>query len=127
MSTNNNRGNSLVGVLITVVIILVAVLYFSGVLGNKNSNIDTNQSMSKSQKTTTYGQAMDSAKAIECKSNIGQLRQSINMFVQSNEFFPSSLNEVSAPDSMKKCSMTKEPYIYDPQTGRVMCPTHTDF
>jgi len=127
MSINNNRGNSLIGVLISVVIILAAVLYFAGMWGNRSSNVDTNQSMSKSQKTTTYGQAMDSARAIECQSNIGQLRQAINMYIQANEAFPASLNEVSVPDSMKKCSMTKELYIYDLQTGRVMCPTHTDF
>lgn len=121
----NNKGNSLIGILIVTAIIAVGVLYFAGLLGNRK--VDTMKDYSNSQKATVYGQSMDAAKAVECQSNIGQIRQAINMYVQSNGQNPASLQELNLPQSMLVCPVSKKPINYDPQTGRVTCPTHPNF
>ena len=130
----NNKGNSLVGILIVTAIIAVAVLYFAGLLGNKSDNglfgsrkVDTMKDFSNSQKETVYGQSMDAAKAVECQSNIKQIRDAVNMYVQSNGQNPASLQELNLPQSMLVCPVSKSPINYDPQTGRVSCPTHPNF
>ena len=131
----NNKGNSLIGILIVTAIIAVGVLYFAGLLGNGksgnglfgNRKVDTMKDYSNSQKATVYGQSMDAAKAVECQSNIGQIRQAINMYVQSNGQNPASLQELNLPQSMLVCPVSKKPINYDPQTGRVTCPTHPNF
>ena len=82
---------------------------------------------SNSQKNTVYGQSMDAAKAVQCQSNLGQLRSGIGMIIQSEERAPSSLEELRYPSDMQKCPMTKEAYTYDPNTGQVRCPSHPQF
>jgi len=121
----NNKGNSLIGILIVTAIVAVGVLYFAGLLGNRK--VDTMTDFSKSQKETVYGQSMDAAKAVECQSNLGQIRSAISMKVQSGEQYPANLQELSLPESMLFCPVSKKPLNYDPQTGRVTCPTHPNF
>jgi hypothetical protein len=63
------------------------------------------------------------AQGVDCQNNLQQLRSAITMSEQSNEHFPASLNELSAiPRQMFACPVSKQPYLYDPRTGRVGCP-----
>ena len=124
----NKKGSALIGILIVILVIGLLFVYMSGgkgIFGKRD--IDTNQEMSKTQKTTVYGQALDAGKAVECQSNIGQIRNSINMYFQTNEAYPESLEALNLPGSMLKCVVSGEAYVYDPQSGRVYCPTHKDF
>ena len=52
------------------------------------------------------------------------------MAEQTNERFPASLNELNGiPREMLVCPVSKQPYVYDPRTGRVGCiyPPHRGF
>ena len=65
------------------------------------------------------------ARDVECRSNLAQLRQAIEMERQSSENGtpPASLQALrSIPREMLACPVGGEPYVYDPQTGTVHCP-----
>ncbi|MBS1717011.1 MAG: hypothetical protein JSS72_04700 [Armatimonadetes bacterium] len=74
------------------------------------------------QGTTVMGGAMVSAKDEVCKSNLNQLRQIISVARTSSDEPPRDLGEMRAPASIMSCPVGHEPYVYDPQTGRVYCP-----
>jgi len=74
--------------------------------------------------TTTPGMAIEQAKNVECRTNLGQVRQAIMMFKMSNEeAAPSNLDELRLPTESTTCPVGKQPYTYDPQTGQVRCST----
>jgi len=70
------------------------------------------------------------AQGVDCQNNLQQLRSAITMSEQTNERFPASLRELSGiPREMLVCPVSKQPYAYDPRTGRVGClyPAHRGF
>ena len=70
------------------------------------------------------------AQGVDCRNNLQQLRAAITMSENTNERFPASLNELSGiPREMLVCPVSKQPYAYDPRTGRVGClyPAHRGF
>jgi hypothetical protein len=103
----------------------VLVALMMGGLGKQKP--DTMTDYSKSEKQTTYGQAMDAAQAVTCQNNLAQARNAINMYLQSGETPPADIKGLNLPDSCTKCAVSGEPYVYDPQAGRISCPTHTGF
>lgn len=124
----NNRGNSLIGILIVAVLIIGGILFFGYNLFNGQKKPDTMTDYSNSQKKTVYGQSMDAARAVECQNNLGQIRSAINIAVQSEERPPASLKEIQGfPEEMFSCAVSKQAYVYDPQSGAVKCPTHPNF
>lgn len=124
----NNKGFSLIGILIVAVIVIGGIIFFGYNFFNNQEKPDTMTDYSNSQKKTVYGQSMDAAKAVECQSNLGQIRSGINMAVQSGEQPPQSLKELQGyPEEMFSCAVTKQPYVYDPHTGVVKCPSHPNF
>ena len=122
---SGNKGFALIAVI--AVLAVLAGLGFYLFHGTKESKPDTMTDFSNSQKHSVYGQAMDAANAVSCQNNVGQARNSINMYIQSNEAAPASLAEAGVSDSMTKCPVSGEAYTYDSQTGTVKCPTHPDF
>ncbi|MGC8668222.1 MAG: type II secretion system protein [Chthonomonadales bacterium] len=65
------------------------------------------------------------ARDVECRSNLAQLRQAIEMERQSSENGspPPNLQALrSIPRQMLVCPVGGEAYVYDPQTGAVHCP-----
>lgn len=123
----NNKGFSLIGILIITVLVVGGCMYFGYNMFSNQPKPDTMVDYSNSQKKTVYGQSMDAAKAVECQTNLGNIRNGINMFLQSEERSPSSLNDLNYSSSMFMCPMTKELYIYDPQTCAVRCPSHPEY
>lgn len=65
------------------------------------------------------------ARDVECRSNLAQLRQAIEMERQSSENGtpPPNLQALrSIPPQMLVCPVGGEAYVYDAQTGTVHCP-----
>lgn len=132
----NNKGNwSLIGLLLAVVIVMVVAAIYLG--GSKNANFTTvgskNQKLldSKSQKETVVGKAMDTARASDCSEHLRQIRMGIENFKMSgtDDKNPASLKDLNlgVPETYFKCPVSNQPYTYDPATGTVKCPTHTNF
>jgi type II secretory pathway pseudopilin PulG len=69
------------------------------------------------------------AQGVDCRNNLQQIRYAITMAQQSEERFPASLNELKLGQQMQFCPVSKQPYQYDPRTGRVWCayPAHQAF
>ena len=121
------QGFSLIGILIVAALVIGGVIFFGYNFFNKASKPDTMTDYSNSTKKTVYGQSMDAAKAVECQSNLGQIRSGINIAVQGDERPPQSLQELNFPSEMYQCPVSKQPYMYNPQTGQVQCPSHPNF
>ncbi|MBQ0106130.1 MAG: hypothetical protein KBT47_08885, partial [Armatimonadetes bacterium] len=127
MKIIDNRGFSFIGILVVAVLIIGGVLFFGYNWFNKAGKPETMTDYSNSTKNTVYGQSMDAAKAVECQSNLGQIRSSINMSAQGEGQFPATLQDIHFPQEMYSCPMSKQAYLYDPTTGRVQCPSHPEF
>ncbi len=66
----------------------------------------------------------NAALAVQCRNNLQQIRLSIRMARPTGEEpLPASLHDLRLPAEMLFCPVSKQPYWYDPQTGRVQCPT----
>ena len=121
----NRKGASYIGLLVVAAVIAVMCVFMMRGTGKKEP--DTLTDYSHSEKTTTDGKAMDAGKAVSCQNNIAQVKSAISMYMQTNEAAPASLAELNLPGSMTKCAVSGEDYAYDPQNGRVSCPTHPQF
>lgn len=129
----NNRGNwTLVGLLVTFAIIFVAAALFFG----KSGDFTTVKSKSplldsKSKKQTVLGRSMDTAKASDCAERLRQIRLGIQTYKTSgaSEANPPDFKSIGLGVSMDyfQCPVSHQPYTYDPATGTVKCPTHTNF
>jgi len=72
----------------------------------------------------------NAALEVQCRNNLQQVRLSIRMSRPTGEEpLPPSLQEMRLPAEMLYCPVSKQPYWYDPQTGRVQCltPSHEGF
>lgn len=113
------RGNSLVGILAAVAILILATLYFTvgpKFMGGKST------ARADGKGETVIGQSVYRAKDSVCMNYLGQLRQSIA--IQSDPVDgtkPASLEETRLGSEFYKCPVGKEAYQYDPETGKVWC------
>jgi len=101
------------------IICILCVVYFMPT-GGKSTRKD-------GKGTTTVGAAMYQAKDANCLNNMSQIRQLIYVQVQTvaddEPQYPATLDGVNGlPASMKACPIGKEPYEYNPTTGKVKCP-----
>lgn len=67
------------------------------------------------------------AQGVDCQNNLQQIRYALTMAQQTNDRFPASLQELTTSGSgitreMLFCPVSKQAYVYDPNTGRVSCP-----
>lgn len=68
----------------------------------------------------------NAALAVQCRNNLQQVRLAIRMARPTGEeSLPASLQELHLPAEMLYCPVSRQPYWYDPQAGRVQCPTPT--
>ena len=120
---------SLIGLIAAMAIIVIAAaLYFTG--DHSSVSKDSPLLDQSSTKTTVIGKSLDTAKAFECKNQLDQIRKGIDMYRQNTgaDENPASLADIQlgVGASFYKCPVSGLDYIYDPGTGRVGCPTHTD-
>jgi hypothetical protein len=115
------RGASLVGILVSIVIIgvLVALVLKGDIFGLGTPLPERPDKVGK----TIIGRSGARARDVVCQSNIGQLRMAINM-QRDQDNPPQSLADVPGLGAdFKRCPIEPhEPYIYDPASGKVTCP-----
>lgn len=121
------RAFSLIEILVVIVIIalLASVLYVG--FGSRTLPISPQDPGEAGRPdglgTTTIGGAVARAKDEQCRQQISQLRQMIDMQTMSGEAPPASLDQVgSLPATFQRCPIGGESYAYDPSSGRVTCP-----
>lgn len=108
-------GQTLIGTLVVLVIIMLGYLLFLNPRKMKNGTV---KSAPKA--------AMDKATDMECSNYLGQVRQALSMYgsgTDENER-PANLSDLGkSMEQITKCPVGGEPYQYDPTTGKVWC-TH---
>ncbi len=80
--------------------------------------------------TTVLGQARYAAKDDVCRSNLGQLRQAIQVYETTNEDHPpTQMSDTKIGSEFYECPIGHEKYQYDPNTGQVHCvhPGHENY
>ncbi len=130
--TLDQRGSwTLIGLLAAaaIVVILVAVFLSSGrmtTVGRDSELLDP-----ASDKSTVVGQSLDTAKGVACREQINQIRLGIVNYKATStaDSNPPSLKDIGlgVSSSYFQCPMSEQPYIYDPNTATVKCPTHPDY
>lgn len=103
-------GQTLIGLLIVVAILIVMSVYFLG--DRTNSAGEKIPGVAKS--------SIDRSQEVVLNSNLQQINQLIFMYKNDNNGQPpASLQELDIPDSMLINPVDKKPLQYDPKTGRV--------
>lgn len=115
-AVKKQRGFTLISILAAIVIIVIlSAIYFGG--GGYESGREDGQGKSP------LGSAVLKSKDYKCREYIQQVRASIQIMVDIDDYFPQSLDEVNVPASMKKCPIGGEPYILAaPENNFVYCP-----
>ncbi|MCB8932101.1 MAG: type II secretion system GspH family protein [Fimbriimonadaceae bacterium] len=116
-------GFTLVSTMITLVIILGLAVFFLRGTGAGSSRAD---GLGKTVPGAVRAKALDS----ECQNQLSQIRQSMTIFTNMGEDpNPESLAQLKLGSSFERCPVGKEPYVYDPATGKVRCahPGHGGF
>lgn len=116
------RSVGLIGALVAAAIIVGAVVYlFASPPGTATGSQPAPRADGKG--TTVIGRPAFEAKDEVCKSNLGNVRLSIQTKTDPVEnTFPQSIEELGLPQSTVVCPIDKVPYEYDPQTGTARCP-----
>jgi prepilin-type N-terminal cleavage/methylation domain-containing protein len=105
-------GFALIELLVVVAIIAILAVGYVGFRGKgKRGGLET-----------IPGKAIQQAESVECKSNLNQIRQMIQMDAADAEQYPARIDQ-GVTASISKCPVSGQPYPYDPKTGRVWCTT----
>jgi hypothetical protein len=112
-------GNTLAASLITVAIILVLVVLM--IKGPGMFGLQAGSPRPDHKGTTVLGQVRYAAEDTVCQSDLAQLRQSIQIYQQTNDKYPDTLQDTKLGAEFYQCPLGHEPYQYDPQTGQVRC------
>lgn len=81
--------------------------------------------------TASFVFSVRTSKETACKSNLRIIREQLTLYYQDYGEFPPSLQDL-VPDYIEGekclfCPESGEAYDYDPGTGEVACPYHTDY
>lgn len=115
------RGASLVGTLLAVGIMILLAIAFTVGSGALTGKKDNPRPDGKGE--TLVGRSMYRAKDEACRSNLGQVRQAIQIATDPvDNTKPESLAETKLGPDFEKCPVGGEAYAYDPATGEVHCP-----
>ncbi|NIM05032.1 MAG: hypothetical protein GTO55_03530 [Armatimonadetes bacterium] len=114
---------TLVGMLITIVIIGVLAVYLLKGPGAFSKDGEAGPG--------TVVAAKDEAKEVACRANLQQIRMALQMPQMGQEGNPASLEQLLqvTPGLQLKCPVGGEPYDYDSATGSARCvhPGHERF
>lgn len=110
------RGFSLIEILVVMAILcILAAVFLPRYLGGKDAVTGKKIAAPKER-----------AKAVASVSYLGQIDQAIQMYkMENDDRFPASLAELKkygVTDEMLLDPNSRQPYGYDPQTGRVIAP-----
>ncbi|UCH33270.1 MAG: hypothetical protein JSV65_11885 [Armatimonadota bacterium] len=111
---------TLIELLVVTVIILIVIYMLYG-RPTAPSGAGTEVDDLATQARTRPGAALEQARAVECQQNLRGLRQEIAAYRMDAEQPPGSLAEIRG--GAKACSVSGNPYAYDPATGTVRCTT----
>ena len=113
-------GKSLIGLLVAVVIVILASLAF---ITGKGPGMAAAPERPDGKGETLIGKTVYAAKDDVCRTNLAQLRQSIEINTDQVEGTkPEKIQDTRLGESYYSCPVGKEPYVYDPATGKVRCP-----
>jgi hypothetical protein len=125
------RGFSAISLVLSAAVMLVLMFLFLKGMPGMWGNSKEIQELNGTGKSIPMA-AMDKAKGVQCESNLRQIRLALQMAMQEGARPPASLADLShegvAPE-MLYCPVDKQPYSYDPSTGKVWCtaPGHDNF
>jgi hypothetical protein len=117
------------GVMIAMAVVALAVVFFVtggfGMMGGKKE--EREDGLGK----TVVGRARYAAEDSACRTQLGQVRQLVEMATDPvDETPPAALSVVSGlPSGYDRCPIDKQNYEYDAATGDVTCPHegHEDY
>lgn len=109
----------LIGVMVSMVILagLLLVWLYYGTGGNPSGSSGSAPPVSR------VGEVKQSAHSVECRNNVSQIRQAIQMRTTTEESPPPDLNGLGLPQAMLVCPVSGQPYQYNSTTGQVRCTT----
>ncbi|MEI6511943.1 MAG: prepilin-type N-terminal cleavage/methylation domain-containing protein [bacterium] len=118
----NERGSSLVGMLVAlaVIAVMVSVFYIY-----KPFSQTPAINVKGSTKQTQVGQAMDKGREGSCVNNLSQIKAGLEVIKVDGDLPPDLdglKRALKFPDSMFVCPVNGQPYSYNPQIGEVHCP-----
>ena len=103
-------GFALVEILVVIAIIALLAAAYVGFAGGKGKQ----KSIPK--------RAIEKAESVECRSNLNQIRQMIQMESADTGAWPARIDQ-GATATISRCPVGGQAYGYDPRTGRVWCTT----
>jgi len=115
LAAMRRHGQSLIGLLVVVVLLIGLYLMFLG--PRRDNDGEVRPSVAK--------QSIDRSQEVVVQSNLTQIRQGIQMYKEANDDkVPASLEELKShlkdyPAEMWINPVDKRPLQYDPQTGRI--------
>ena len=101
--------------IVLVIICILAAVYFVGTGPNTSPRAD---GMGK----TVIGGTILYAKDATCRTNLNQLRTSLQAAWTTDEAYPATLEGTKLGPDFYRCPVGGEAYEYDPSTGKVTCP-----
>ncbi len=107
------RGFALVELLVVIVLILVLAAAYVGYTGRGNDD---------EVRESIPGRSIQQAESLECRTNLSQLRNFVQMQMTTEGQPPAQLHDAGI-QSIRNCPVSGQPYSYDPQSGRVWCST----
>ncbi|MGE3127062.1 MAG: hypothetical protein AB7F50_08480 [Fimbriimonadaceae bacterium] len=114
------NGRGLVGVMASVVILVALAAVFAvggGLFGEKAPQRKDKQG------ETLVGRSILRGKDSKCTSNLGQVRQAIEINKDPvDNVNPTDLGAIGLSPDFLQCPIGKEKYVYDEATGKVHCP-----
>ncbi len=113
---SHSRGFALVELLVVMVVIVGLTALYFGMRGKEKKA----EPRFEGEAQTTLGKALQKGESVECQNNLSQLRLMIQMQAMEGNNPPQL--DPNWGVSLR-CPISGYPYGYDPQTGRVWCPT----
>ena len=112
--TQRSRGMAVITLIISMVItallVVLALLLFT-----RSTTIDEGGVTAPIEK----------GKSVQCLAQRRRVETSLQMYQAEHGRFPSSLNDLTdLSDDEFQCPVTKASYMYQPITGKMICPDH---
>ena len=101
-----------------VIIAILGVVLFYGGVGPRDAKYQRKDKLG----ATVMGQARLAAVDKVCMQNLASCRQGIQVAQVNAEEPPPTLQDIRIGEQFYRCPIGKEPYTYDPATGKVSCP-----